>query len=151
MSNTNLLYNQLKDVFFLLDDGDRRLLERYGLTIPRFYALYHIFEQPGISPGRLSDLMLCDKSNITRLIKGLENDHLVERIPHEHDGRTQRLYLTPAGQSLCQESQIAHQQFNHKRFNDCLSELEQTTLSDCLDTLRVRLQQQLTNFQSYLS
>ena len=150
MVNTTLLYNQLKDVFFLLDDGDRRLLERYGLTIPRFYTLYHISEQPGISPGRLSDLMLCDKSNITRLIKGLENDQLVERIPHESDGRTQRLYLTPAGQSLCQESQIAHQHFNHKRFNDCLSELDQTTQSGSLDKLRDRLQQQLTNFQSYL-
>jgi DNA-binding MarR family transcriptional regulator len=140
---TNSLYNLLKEVFLLLDDGDRRLFGAYALTQARFYALFHLGEQPGISSSRLSELMFCDKSNITRLIKGLESDGLVVRRPHETDGRSLRLHLTPEGEKLSEKVRQAHNNYNAERLNCCLTYEDQNGLYEWLVTLRNGLEQQL--------
>jgi DNA-binding MarR family transcriptional regulator len=108
MSQSFRLYNLLKETFLLLDFGDRLLFEQFDLSVPRTYMLYHIADTPGISPSQLSDRMFCDKSNITRLVQGLETDGLVARRPHEHDGRATRLHLTPAGAALAASVAVAH-------------------------------------------
>lgn len=109
------LYNLLKETFLKLDAGDRTFFSRYDLTVPRYYALYHIAEAPGISLSQLSDRMLCDKSNVTRIIKGLEMDGLVCRRAHESDGRTLRLFLTKDGTAVHSEVSAAHAAFNVER------------------------------------
>lgn len=108
MEEANYLYSLLKESFLLLDFGDRQLFERFGLTVPRYYALYHIATSPGISPSRLSNRMFCDKSNITRLLQSLEADGLIERRSHEYDGRIQRLYLTESGAVLQDRVAVVH-------------------------------------------
>ena len=109
MEQANLLYSLLKESFLLLDFGDRQVFESYGLTVPRYYAMHHIALSPGISPSRLSTLMFCDKSNITRLLNGLESDGYVERQSHEHDGRVQRLFLTEQGVAMHERVSRVHE------------------------------------------
>ena len=87
------MYTLLKEIFLILEDGDRRIFQQYDLTVTRFYALYHLSDNPGQTLRHLSDRMLCDKSNVTRVIKGLERDRLVFRQPHETDGRAYRLSI----------------------------------------------------------
>ena len=94
------LYDLIKESFLLLDFGDRLFLGKFALTVPRYYALTHIAKEPGLSPSLLSRYMFCDKSNITRLVQGLQADGLIERRPHENDGRAQRLFLTADGAKL---------------------------------------------------
>ena len=108
MSERTCLYDLIKESFLLLDFGDRRFFDERGLTVSRYYALHHIAAEPGVAPSRLSQLMFCDKSNITRLLQGLEADDLIERQRHEHDGRAQRLYLTAEGARLHGEVAVAH-------------------------------------------
>ncbi|MCP5097387.1 MAG: MarR family transcriptional regulator [Chloroflexi bacterium] len=115
MGENEKLYNLLKETFILLDDGDRRLFGNFKLTPPRFYALSHIAEEPGLSSSRLSDRLLCDKSNVTRIVKGLESDEYIERKPHETDGRALRLYLTEKGTAVLQKVQAAHTTYNANR------------------------------------
>jgi DNA-binding MarR family transcriptional regulator len=115
MDENEKLYNLLKETFILLDDGDRRLFGEYSLTPPRFYTLSHIAEEPGLSSSRLSDRLLCDKSNVTRIVKGLESEGYIERKPHETDGRALRLYLTEKGTAVLQKVQIAHTNYNTHR------------------------------------
>lgn len=126
MSNNKArLYDLIKESFLLLDFGDRLFLEQFDLTVPRYYALTHIATEPGISPSLLSRYMFCDKSNITRLVHGLQNDGLVDRRPHEHDGRSHRLFLTPAGEALHQKVSEAHGRYVHERLRaleDCRAE-----------------------------
>ncbi|NUM47338.1 MAG: MarR family transcriptional regulator [Anaerolineales bacterium] len=110
------LYTTLKEIYFSLDNGDRRLLEGYNLSVPRFYLLKHIAENPGITLTQLSTRMLTDKSNITRLIKGIEAEGLVEKQQHETDGRALSLYITPVGQRILSEALVAHSNFTHERF-----------------------------------
>lgn len=134
------IYNLLKELFILLDDGDRQLLSRFNLSVPRFYILVHLGEQPGISFRQLSDLILCDKSNVTRLIKGLEMDGLVERKPHETDGRTYRLFLTDSGEQVREKALAAHTLYNQQRLSITL---EQGNLYEQLVELKKSLLAQL--------
>ena len=108
MTSRGHLYNLIKESFLLLDFGDRGLFVQFGLSISRYYALHHIAADPGLSPSRLSQLMFCDKSNITRLLQGLEGDGYIERHQHEQDGRIQRLYLTETGHHLHSQACAAH-------------------------------------------
>src|SRR5690554_4878244 len=128
MDEANTLYTVLKEIFLLLDDGDRRLLANFDLTVPRFYALLHLGEHPGLSISELSDLMFCDKSNITRLVKTLEAEGLVYRQPHDSDGRVLCLHLTPQGKTLREEVLAIHRQRNETRFNNNLGTEEHIKL-----------------------
>jgi DNA-binding MarR family transcriptional regulator len=142
-----MLYNTLNEIFLLLDDGDRRFFGSYELSPPRYYAMFHLFEQPGISFSELSNRMFCDKSNITRIIKGLESDGLVVRRPHETDGRTLRLFLSDEGQTLCKEAMESHHRYNQERFSD-LEEIKKDNLLDGLQQLKHSLRSRLDVGQS---
>ncbi len=49
------------------------------------------------------------KGRITRLLKEIENDGLIERRPHPIDRRSQTLHLTAAGDALMNDVQSAEQ------------------------------------------
>jgi DNA-binding MarR family transcriptional regulator len=115
MTDAQSLYALLKEIFLILDDGDRQLLGRFDLTPTRYYALVHLGDNPGTSLSELSALMLCDKSNVTRIVRGLEVDGLVIRRPHETDRRVIRLYLSEAGDQLRQQAVGAHDRYNRGR------------------------------------
>lgn len=142
MSDKVRLYDLIKESFLLLDFGDRLFLEQFSLTVPRYYALIHIAGEPGLSPSHLSQCMFCDKSNITRLIHGLESDGLVERRPHEHDGRSYRLFLTPAGKALQQEASEAHRRYVNERLR-ILEECRANEIADVLIHLNGHLSREL--------
>ncbi len=142
MSRKDELYTLIKETFLLLDDGDRRFFSNYNLTVSRFYAIFHIGEVPGISSSLLSDRMLCDKSNITRIVKGLEADGYVVRKPHETDGRSQRLFLTELGEEVRQRVLAAHIAYNEARL-DCIGEIEEDNLLGGLSRLKQRLSEEL--------
>jgi DNA-binding MarR family transcriptional regulator len=118
MANPNQFYDLIKELFLILDDGDRQLFGRFNLTATRYYALIHINQEPGISLSQLSDRLLCDKSNITRVIKSMEAEGLVSRRPHERDGRALRLYLTESGRDTYTRAAKAHRAYNQLRFTD---------------------------------
>lgn len=143
MNEREALYNMLKQTFILLDDGDRRLFSRFNLTAPRYYALLHVSEKPGLSSSELSDRLLCDKSNVTRIVKGLEGSGYLIRKPHETDGRTLRLYLTELGKEICSSVSMAHQNYNELRLS-CINELSQGNLLENLSLLNESLQNELS-------
>lgn len=148
MDEAYALYNVLKEIFLLLDDGDRRLLADFDLTVPRFYALRHLGAQPGLSVSRLSDLMFCDKSNITRLVQGLEADNLVRRRRHETDGRIHCLYLTSEGEELHHRVFRVHNEHNKRRFDSSLGSRERATLLDSLEKVKQTLHDDLEESQA---
>lgn len=138
------LYDLLKEAFLLLDFGDRRLFERFSLTVPRYYALHHIALAPGISPSRLSNVMFCDKSNITRLLQSLEAEGHIERRPHEADGRAQRLFLTERGACLRRQVAAAHVAYVTERLN-CLESGQRRQMTAALASLNRSLTADLAN------
>lgn len=97
-----VFYESLKAIFLHIDNHEKAFLNRFNLSIPRFYALLHIHNHPGINYIDLSDLMLCTKSNTTRVVQGMQKDGLVVRNMHSEDRRSFQLSLSPTGNALYQ-------------------------------------------------
>jgi DNA-binding MarR family transcriptional regulator len=117
MADSQQIYALINEIFLIVNDGDRQLFSRFQLTPSRYYALLHLGQRPGISVSELSGLMLCDKSNMTRILKAMEAEGLVTREPHESDGRTLRLYLSDEGEAVRQQAAACHLEYNQQRFS----------------------------------
>ena len=141
MEKSLAVYQLLKEIFFILEDGERSLFNHYDLTVPRFYTLKHIAENPGISLSNLSTKMLSDKGNISRIVKGMESDGLIVREQHESDGRTLCLFLSEDGSSLCEEVVSAHDRFNMERLS--ILDGDRELLFEKLATIREYLAENL--------
>lgn len=144
MSDKIHLYDLFKEAFLLFDFGDRHFLKQFDLTVPRYYALTHVAAEPGLSPSLLSRYMFCDKSNITRLIKSLEIEGLMERRPHDVDGRIYRLYLTAAGEARLQVATRAHHRYVEQRLTG-LDESVTGPMLSVLEELNNDLRDKLDN------
>ena len=105
-------------------------------------SLLHTQESPGISPRRLSQKLLCDKSNVSRIIRSLESDKLLERHPHETDRRSFRLYLTDKGTAVCNQVRHDHKLFNIHRLS-CLDSMAEGDLLNNLSKLNNFLSENL--------
>lgn len=80
--------------------ADRQLAE-YGLTMQQAELLYYAGStHGGISPGKLTDLLLTDEAGVSRLVDRLEAKGLVRTRASEHDRRALTLGLTPAGRRM---------------------------------------------------
>ncbi len=133
------VYDLLKEVFLIIEDGDREFFAQYELTVTRFYSMWHLRDAPGLTLRDLSDRMLCDKSNITRVVKGLERDSMIYREDHESDGRAYRLYLTEKGRQRLELVDERHDSYNRGRFDACLSDQDMVELSRNLSQLKMAL------------
>ncbi len=94
------LYNSLKSIFLHIDNHEKAFLARFGLNVPRFYVLMHVEKNPGINYIVLSDLLLCTKSNTTRVVRGMQKDGLISRENDPSDRRSYQLTLTKAGRDF---------------------------------------------------
>jgi len=98
-----VFYESLKAIFLHIDNHEKAFLSRYNLSVPRFYALLHIHNHPGINYIDLSDRMLCTKSNTTRVVQGMQKDGLVLRKADPADRRSFQLSLSQSGDALFQK------------------------------------------------
>lgn len=142
------LYDTLVNLFLVVNDSDRHVLARHGLTLPRFHVLQHLHNEPGISFARLSALMLTDRANTSRIVRGMELDGLVTRRQNEGDRRSYFLQLTDKGAALYAQAAAAHDGDIQTRFDrssrrvepDLVARLRslQHDLDDHLETLKRR-------------
>ncbi len=94
------LYRSLKSIFLHIDNHEKAFLAQFGLNVPRFYVLMHVENNPGINYIDLSDLLLCTKSNTTRVVRSMQKDGMINREVDQNDRRSYRLTLTKAGRDL---------------------------------------------------
>jgi DNA-binding MarR family transcriptional regulator len=104
------LYYSLKSIFLHIDNREKMLLAHFNLSIPRFYILMHIHDHPGMNYNELSDLMLCTKSNTSRVVSAMQRDGLVRRNVNPDDRRSFHLYLTERGNNLFKEVNSTYQE-----------------------------------------
>jgi DNA-binding MarR family transcriptional regulator len=135
-------YESIKEVFFLLDDGDRRCLQQYDLTPIQFYALHWSNSADGKTLGEVSERLLCTPSNVTRVVDLLVRRGLLSRERDSEDRRVVRVYRTPAGQKLYEEVSRTYVDSILERIG-ALSETEHATLQELLETLKRSLESQL--------
>ncbi len=131
--NTTLTTAQL-----LMNDSDEHFFERFKLGTTRYFTLVHLDQTPGLTLSELSQRLLCTKGNMTRILKSMEQDGLLERRADPRDGRAVRHVLTPDGLHLLGEARSAHQEFLQQRYSGlALYEI------DSLQRILARLNRQL--------
>src|SRR6185369_13928985 len=86
-------YRMLHDIYVLLDDGDRRVLENFGLTTSQYSVLMLLDPTEGRRLTTVSDRLLRARSTITRIVDQLEEARLVQRVADPEDRRAQRVVL----------------------------------------------------------
>jgi DNA-binding MarR family transcriptional regulator len=137
-----LQHRLIHDVYVLLDDGDRRVLEELHLSPLEFSVLRQLDAEDG---RRLTDVgatLLCVKSTITRVADRLERNGLLMRSPDPSDRRAQRLLLTPKGSWILERAIRTHDRSVERRMSK-LSADEQHTLGALLAKLRDHLHDEL--------
>src|SRR5215469_9995600 len=101
----------LSQCFLELDEGEHRLMKRFGLTLTQYWALVHLEDPQGRSLSELAALLICDKSNVTSLVDKLEESGLAERKRGKAgDRRYTCVVLTTHGQELRRQVKAARDQ-----------------------------------------
>jgi DNA-binding MarR family transcriptional regulator len=107
----------LSQSFLELDEGERQLMKRFGLTITQYWALVHLENEEGHSFTELAELLICDKSNVTSIVDKFEESGLAKRERGKAgDRRYVRIVLTPQGQQLRKVLISAQQHLLKQRF-----------------------------------
>lgn len=132
----------ISKVFIHLDESDRQLMKRFGLTITQYWALVHLHVEEGRSLSELASLLICDKSNVTSVVDKLEEAKLAERKHGKAgDRRFTRVVLTEEGQHLRRQVMAAREQLIEQRLS-AISPHDLSQLSLSLQHLADILQQQ---------
>jgi len=106
------VYNRFQQIHVLLDDGDRRSLRDVNLSTPQYNLLLHLHttgsDEAGLTVTDLSNLLICTRSNATRLVQRLEQQGLVRLGRDKADRRLVRVFLTAEGAAMLDQAQVAH-------------------------------------------
>ncbi|MDY6847237.1 MAG: MarR family transcriptional regulator [Chloroflexota bacterium] len=130
----------MKAISLHLDNGEKPLYSKFGLTASRFYVLKHVFNHPGINYIDLSELMLCTKGNTTRIIQGMLSDDLIYQSENPRDRRSFQLYLSKSGNQLFEEVRLEYQNY----IKEVLSKLDEDQL-DAFKILNRSIEKDLSN------
>src|ERR1700744_5424852 len=77
--------------------------DRFGLTIPQWRLIAVLGESGPLTQQAIGTRTVMDKVTVSRATQGLVKRRLVERAPHDVDGRSHHLGLTTAGERLYAE------------------------------------------------
>lgn len=82
------------------EQRSKRMSVGLGITGPQRLVLRIVGLEPGISPGRLAATLHVHPSTLTGVLRRLERQRLLSRIPNRGDLRKVHLWLTPTGDRL---------------------------------------------------
>lgn len=103
----------------------------YGGTMAIGYALLNI-DKEGTPSTKLGPKMGMEPRSMTRMIKSLEKNGLIEKKPDKKDKRMVRLFLTESGNELRKKSRDVVIKFNEKIFET----INQNELNTCFKVLK---------------
>ena len=78
----------------------RPLLDRLGLTFPRYLVMMVLWEQDDVTVSHLGSRLLLDSGTLTPLLKQLQKQGLIARTRDPADERRVRITLTGDGHDL---------------------------------------------------
>ena len=77
--------------------------DRFGLTIPQWRLIAVLGEHGPLTQQAIGARTVMDKVTVSRATQGLVKRRLVQRAPHDADGRSHHLGLSKAGERLYSE------------------------------------------------
>jgi DNA-binding MarR family transcriptional regulator len=90
----------LRRIIRAVDLHSRHLVHEVGLTWPQLATLRAAERLGDCSIGSLARAIHLGQPTLTGIVQRLERAGYVERAPHEQDGRSVKISITPRGQNL---------------------------------------------------
>jgi DNA-binding MarR family transcriptional regulator len=103
-----LAWLRLARAYHQIDRASAHHLRAHGLSVAQFDVLAQLHGAGGATQQALADRLLVTKGNISQLLDKLERAGLIAR---RREGRTKRLWLTPAGAALAAAVVPAQERF----------------------------------------
>lgn len=97
-------------------------LRELGLHIGQELALFHLWQQEGITQSQLRMKMSAEASTVSNMLRKLEQDQIVYRTPDEQDHRISNVYLTDKGRQLNEPIHKLWKEHEQELFKDILPE-----------------------------
>jgi MarR family 2-MHQ and catechol resistance regulon transcriptional repressor len=91
------LHRTLRTLILSLSASDKFIFAKHKLRTARFYILHHLYHEPGLTLGQLSEMTLLYNASASRIVYAMEKDGLVQRENDENDRRLFTLSLTENG------------------------------------------------------
>ena len=124
-------------------DNDHRIVESYGVSWSQFLALSTLrSSEPDFtqSPTQLYTAAQVTSGGMTKMMHGLTNAGLIERIENSEDGRSRLVRLTPKGKGLAEDIVDALIQANKALIGGILEPDETEQLATLLRKLSLGLE-----------
>ena len=114
----------------------QNLRQSFDSTLPRFDLLAQLDRNPDkLTMGELSRLMMVSGGNVTGLVRQLEEEGLVNRVPLKTDRRTYLVGLTSKGKRHFDEMAVEHESWVATMF-DGMDHRQQEVLMEGLSILK---------------
>jgi DNA-binding MarR family transcriptional regulator len=114
----------------------------YGVTVNQYEVLRHLKQRGTLNPSDIAEMLFCDRSTATVVIKNMEKAGWVERQTDTKDLRRFQVTLTPAGLEKYDEIPWDKPEFRKTRFKPtaCFSKEEMGQLVSLLAKLNAHLE-----------
>lgn len=142
--NTFLTYRMARVQAKLNAQGARLLREVAGLSLAQWRIIVILGSEGETTSSSLSRNAQIDKGLLSRKLKLLIEDGIVQSTPDQKDRRIQRLKLTAQGQRVYADT-LPHMQQRQEKLRALYSEAELAALFDALQTLEAALDAELGN------
>ncbi|MGI6684692.1 MAG: MarR family winged helix-turn-helix transcriptional regulator [Bacillota bacterium] len=110
LQNTNYLMNQIT----------RKYLEEKKLSLPRYWVLFNVNENRGMTMRELHNKMYLAPSSITSLVDSLVESNLLRRGSHPEDRRVIKLFITDKGKGILEEIRL----FRYQKLKVALKDID---------------------------
>lgn len=118
----------------ILRNGFTKVLKPFGIAPEQFSIMVLLQEQPDISQTEIANILVKDKTTITRLIDSVEKKGYLSRERVEGNRRAHRVFLTPEGEKVIDEVYVVGEK--HKQcVNDAITPEEKAQLFKILEKL----------------
>lgn len=115
------------------------VFEQYvGVSVARWRVLTQLYRCGPLNQSELQQRLKIDPAAITRQVKQMEEEGLVERNPSPQDNRFTIVELTPAGMELASAAHQRRDAFDQVVMSD-LSEEEVAVFEHCIGHIRDRV------------
>lgn len=119
--------------------GNTYYKKAFGLGVRELRVLRLVHDRPGITAKDLGNLLVLDKTLLSKNIAFLENRGLITRSPNAHDNRQQFLALTEEGMRVWREGEEIGRGLEREMFADLNAE-DWTQLHTLLDRVLLSLE-----------
>jgi MarR family transcriptional regulator, organic hydroperoxide resistance regulator len=100
MNSQGEVFRALGNVVRMVRARLDRALQRSGLRLGQYQVLRLLWDEDGLTPREIADLLTVEMPTVTRTVQRMVRDGLVDRQAHPEDARSVRIYLTKRGLDL---------------------------------------------------